>query len=70
MDHFEANVARPHARSLIFFPEDEPGPEYADMTISAEEVVDHALADEPIEPVAPDSHRAFRIRSRARRARP
>jgi hypothetical protein len=48
MDGFEENVPLPDARSLIFFPEDVLGLEYADKI--AEEVVDHALADEPIEP--------------------
>jgi hypothetical protein len=46
---FEANVLHPRASNLIFFPDHELGPEYEGRVLTAEQVVDIALAYKPIE---------------------
>ena len=46
---FEANVLHPRASNFIYFPDHELGPEYEGRSLTAEEVVDHALAYKPIQ---------------------
>ena len=45
---FQASVLHPRASTLIFFPEQELGPEYQGRTLTAEEIVDRALDYKPI----------------------
>lgn len=46
---FEANVLHPRASNLVVFADHEPGPEHEGRSLTAEEVVDHALVYKPIE---------------------
>ena len=41
-------MLHPRASTLIFFPEQELGPEYQRRTLTAEEIVDRALDYKPI----------------------